>query len=328
MPKVSVIIPIYGVEQYIERCARSLFEQTLIDIEYIFVNDCTCDNSMQVLEQVIEKYPHRKSQIKIIEHRTNKGLPQARKSGVQVATGEYIAHCDSDDWVAHDIYETLYMAAMEKKYDVVFHDIFISDGKVNEVIHRDINTKDPQSLLLKVLQKVCWNVWGAIVNSRIYKDNPIIYPEANCGEDFALMFQLIHYSKSYLYIDKPLYYYFNNLNSITRLKSVDDSLKRHLQNVTNVKLLETFIRKVNYIEEYKDEMILLKLYTRLSISSICVEDKYRKVWLDTFPEIEMQHIAFNNLIPFKWKVNYYIVRCNVVKYALRIRDFIRKHRIK
>ena len=99
MPKVSVVIPVYGVEKYIERCARSLFEQTLDDIEYIFVNDCTKDRSIDILNEVINDYPARKQQIRIVHHKENKGLPFARQSGWQVATGEYVANCDSDDWV-------------------------------------------------------------------------------------------------------------------------------------------------------------------------------------------------------------------------------------
>ena len=94
-PFVSVIVPIYGVEKYIERCARSLLEQTIENIEYIFVNDCTKDNSIAILESVIKEYPHREHQVRIIHHGTNKGLPQARKTGLLNAHGEYIAHCDN-----------------------------------------------------------------------------------------------------------------------------------------------------------------------------------------------------------------------------------------
>ena len=82
MPKVSVIIPVYGVEKYIERCARSLFEQTLEDMEFIFVNDCTKDNSIDILLRVIDEYPKRKSQVHILNHEFNKGLPVARQTGI------------------------------------------------------------------------------------------------------------------------------------------------------------------------------------------------------------------------------------------------------
>ena len=107
MIKVSVIIPIYGVEQYIERCATSLFEQTLDNVEFIFVNDCTKDKSIENLKKVIEKYPKRKNYIQIINHNENFGLPTARRTGLGYVHGEYVAHCDSDDWLEPNAYETL-----------------------------------------------------------------------------------------------------------------------------------------------------------------------------------------------------------------------------
>ena len=118
--KVSVCIPVYGVEKYIERCARSLFEQTMKDgIEFIFVNDCTKDKSIEILEQVLGEYPERKEQVKIIHHEKNKGLVAARKTGLAHATGDYIIHCDSDDWVDLNLYETMYNKAVEVNADVV-----------------------------------------------------------------------------------------------------------------------------------------------------------------------------------------------------------------
>ena len=103
-PKVSVVIPVYGVEKYIERCARSLFEQTMQEgIEYIFVDDCSPDRSIEILEKVLKEYPHREPQVKIIQHSKNQGIFYTRNTGVENATGEYIIHCDSDDWVEPDI---------------------------------------------------------------------------------------------------------------------------------------------------------------------------------------------------------------------------------
>ncbi len=116
---VSIIVPIYNVEKYIERCAVSLFEQDFEDIEYIFVNDCTPDNSIQILEEVIEKYPNRKSNVKIIHYKANKGLGSARKTGLEQATGEYVLHIDSDDWVELDMVLCLYNKAIETDADIV-----------------------------------------------------------------------------------------------------------------------------------------------------------------------------------------------------------------
>ena len=81
MPKVSVIVPVYGVEKYMERCARSLFEQTLDDIEYLFIDDCTPDRSIEILQQVLEEYPHRKPQVTIHRMEQNSGQAAVRKWG-------------------------------------------------------------------------------------------------------------------------------------------------------------------------------------------------------------------------------------------------------
>jgi glycosyltransferase involved in cell wall biosynthesis len=82
-PFVSVIVPIYDVEPFFERCLRSLFEQTLDNVEYIFINDCTPDNSMLLLNKMLEEYPYRREQVRIITHEHNKGLGSARKAGMK-----------------------------------------------------------------------------------------------------------------------------------------------------------------------------------------------------------------------------------------------------
>ena len=84
--RISVIVPIYNVKLYIERCVRSLMEQTLENIEFIFVNDCTPDDSMDILHYVLEEYPKRREQIKIIEHETNRGISAVRNTGLKNAT--------------------------------------------------------------------------------------------------------------------------------------------------------------------------------------------------------------------------------------------------
>ena len=130
MPKVSVIVPVYGVEKYIERCDRSLFEQTLEDIEFIFVDDCTPDKSIEILKNVLEDYPLRKKQVLIISHEKNMGLPIARQSGLKVASGDYIIHCDSDDWVDTTMYEKMYNKAIEDGSDVVVCDSLLSTKNI------------------------------------------------------------------------------------------------------------------------------------------------------------------------------------------------------
>ena len=97
--KVSVIVPIYKVERFIARCVTSLMKQTLQDVEYIFVDDATPDQSLSILQEVLVAYPERKKYVKILHHKDNQGLPAARNTGLEVSEGEYIFHCDSDDYV-------------------------------------------------------------------------------------------------------------------------------------------------------------------------------------------------------------------------------------
>ena len=137
MPKVSVLVPVYGVEKYIERCARSLFEQTMDDIEFIFVDDCTPDHSIEILKSVIEEYrlrfAEKKYEVRIERLPTNSGLAAVRRHGIQLATGDYIINCDSDDWVDVTMYEKMYNKAIEEDADMVVCDYYRSDG----VTHRE-----------------------------------------------------------------------------------------------------------------------------------------------------------------------------------------------
>ena len=118
--KVSVIIPVYGVERYMGRCARSLFAQTMTrGIEFIFVDDCTQDRSIEILRNTLEEYPERHAQVTILKHSSNKGLAATRKTGVRAARGEYIIHCDSDDWVEPDMCRLMYEEAKRSDADMV-----------------------------------------------------------------------------------------------------------------------------------------------------------------------------------------------------------------
>ena len=153
MPKVSIIITIYNREMYIEECVRSLFEQTLTGIEYIFVDDASSDDSIEKLNQMIKSYPHLQSSIKIIQLNKNMGVSNARRVGMSQVTGEYVIHADSDDWVDIDMYERLYKQAKETGADIVGCNIYheYSNNRtilrqqyaksVNENIRRLINVK-------------------------------------------------------------------------------------------------------------------------------------------------------------------------------------------
>lgn len=245
MPKVSVIIPVYGVEKYIERCARSLFEQTLDDIEYIFVDDCSPDKSIAILEKIIKEYqPRLKKEhknVRIERLSNNCGLPNVRRYGINLATGDYIAHCDSDDWVDVHMYEEMYNKAIEEDADVVVCD-FCSTDCENEQYSKGLISKERENVIVDVLLwRIAGCLWNKLVRRKEYTDHDLNYPTHNMGEDAALIVQILWNAKRISYLPKPLYYYYTNPTSITKDITDDKIRQRFLQATANVELIEQFL---------------------------------------------------------------------------------------
>lgn len=307
MPKVSVIIPVYGVEKYIERCARSLFEQTLDDIEFIFVNDCTKDNSIKILERVIEDYPQRQDQIKIINMPLNSGQAKVREIGTKSARGEYLIHCDSDDWVDKDMYRIMYEKAKNEDADIVFCDYYVTDGsnhKYTKYFSKD--GLDKKNLLKKLFcnSGCCHSIWSALCRVNLYYDHTIVFPIANMREDYVIMTQMFYYSKTIEYIEQSLYYYYQNPNSIMHTSD----LKRRLDIVNQIKTnTDIIVSFLNEKQEFK-YAFFMKVNARLSLSSLRKETEYNELWTNSlYPEIKGK-ILFNFDIPFKLRRKFLILQ--------------------
>ena len=306
MPKVSVVVPIYGVEKYIERCARSLFEQTLDDMEFVFVDDCTKDDSIAVLEKVIENYPQRKSQIRILHHEINKGLPQARKTGVGVTTGEYIAHCDSDDWTDTDMYREMYEKAKENDADVVICDYYKHNGK--QILQ---TVEGCRQLLLdsvrdELMTNGKWSVWNKLFKHSLYSDD-VIYPQGNMGEDLALVFQLLLRCNKVSFITTPLYYYFQNPTSISNIKTKTSVLKKYEQLNGNMTIMFNEYKRFDRLESIEAPSFFMKWDLRRLIWGLVHERKYYALWKNTYPEVDKQ-ILFSSQVSFSEKIRYVLTR--------------------
>lgn len=179
---ISVIIPIFRVEAYIERCARSLMEQTLEEVEFIFVDDCSPDGSVDVLQRVIADYPEREGQVRIIRHERNRGLPAARNTGLTEATGEYIFHCDSDDFIERDAVEKMYEIAKKEDADIVYTDWYLDispsqgpsltppvGGRTSVRYMRCPTYSTPKEALRGLLHGTMkYNVWNKLVRKSLY----------------------------------------------------------------------------------------------------------------------------------------------------------------
>ena len=152
MYKVSLIVPIYGVERYIRQFAESALGQTYADMQFVFVNDGTKDRSMEILQELIEeKYSSLKPRI-VIVNKENGGLPSARKAGLDVAKGEYILFADSDDWLDNDAVAKVMAKTEETGADLVYFDLVkeYGGGKVSYKRERDYTAAQKNDFIINI----------------------------------------------------------------------------------------------------------------------------------------------------------------------------------
>lgn len=241
--KVSILVPVYGVEKYIERCAVSLMEQTYANIEYIFVDDATRDRSIAILESVIEKYPERKNQVRILHHKSNKGLSAARNTAIEAATGDYFWHVDSDDYVAIGAVEQLVKKADETNADIVIFDAVEVNENREKILRAEY--KEKTSYIKGVIQHIhkCAH-WNKFYRTGFYKETGVNSIEhIRLAEDYAVTPRLLHQAKIIDVLHEPLYYYeTGNQNSyvhnMTRASvesqhEADKVLKYYFENVAD-----------------------------------------------------------------------------------------------
>ncbi len=251
--KVTIITPIYNVAKYIERCAVSLFEQDFEDIEYIFVNDCTPDNSIGILQRVIEKYLNRKPNVKIIHHKENKGLGSARNTGLAKAKGEYILHLDSDDWVELDMVSSLYNKAKETDADIVACDVFF-ESKNRHILKQEYSENRENNISKLLTMELLPNVGNKLMRLDLYKKYHISAPlNIVYSEDKYLILRIAFFANKIAYVPKVFYHYRqNNENSLTKKPQsrVFSDLRRYLETTKG------FLQEQNEWEKYKDFLFI------------------------------------------------------------------------
>lgn len=208
-PKVSVIVPIYGVEVFIRRCVESLCSQDYDNYELIFVDDGSPDSSVDILAEVLDAYPEVRAKSLIIRQK-NAGLPKARMAGLGVATGDYVIHVDSDDWVEPDYLSQLARAAVEEDADVVYCDFFKEyDCKPAKIeVENDFTPADGPSAVKAVNNGVIRAyMWNKLVRRELYDLDNMIVPIRGYHEDIVFQTQILFPAAKCVHLRKPLYHY-------------------------------------------------------------------------------------------------------------------------
>ena len=318
-PKITVAIPIYNVEKYIERCARSLFEQTLQDIEFIFIDDCSPDNSVKILKDVLKDYPKRQEQTKIISLTKNGGLGNARTIGVKAATSEYIIHCDSDDWVDNDLYEKMYNAAIKDNADIVICDC-IEEYKNKSILNSNPNfSQDPKEVIANAYKYIFWgSLCNKLIKRNLYIDNNIYsYPNISMAEDLGVTCRLFVLANKLTQIRDSNYHYFRaNEKSITANKYSDTTINQMLE---VSKLLRDYLLKIDN-QRYEIYANFLCYSSRLQI----IRGKFSDLSLYkmTYPETDkyikyFKYSAFPTKARFRfWLVKYKMSFLSIILYKI------------
>lgn len=252
MPKVSVIVPVYNVEKYINKCLETLVNQTLKDIEIIVVNDGSKDHCENIILEYKSKYPEKIVYLK----KENGGLSDARNYGMIYAKGDYIAFLDSDDYVEYNTYEKLYDRAIETNADMVECD-FYWEYSENKKIHDISANYKSKSDMYANARVVAWN--------KLYKKDIIInsnikFPKGLRYEDLEFFYKILPKLNKIELINEPLIHYVQRDNSITYVQN--ERTKEIFQILDNI---ITYYKKENLYDTYSQE--LEYMYVRILFAS-------------------------------------------------------------
>lgn len=265
-PKISICVPIYGVEKYIKRCAISLMEQTYANIEYIFINDCTKDNSIKILESVVDKYPHRKPNVNIINHTQNKGLAAARNTALDAATGSFIIHIDSDDYIDTSAIEKLITKQRENDSDIVCLAIVMynKEKKKSYYYPTTISIEEWTCLLLSRSLPVC--IWGKLIRKSLYAQYNIRNIEGiNMSEDYQITPRLF-FNASKVDTVNDSFYYYDNSNESSYCSNFSE--QSSLQTWKTLDILEDYFNKKKPTLLLSLQIGKLKIYSDHLVNSV------------------------------------------------------------
>lgn len=290
MAKVSISVAIYNVSKYIEKCVRSLYEQTLDDIEILLVDDCTPDDSMEIAMRVLEEYPHRKDQVRVIHHEHNMGIALTKKDGYTLATGDYVAVIDGDDYIDVHYAEQMYNKAISEHSDMVICDWYYvsAEGKSVGTIFQSCTAANGDDVRDATMNRLVSPVlWCKMISRTVANESGIIWPQNGLGEDTVLSSEFVYYSKRISHVQTPLYYYTIHPESISNLhtKTAEETLVLYKDFINNVEIMADFYQRENISEKYALGLFVNKLRSKNWLRYYVHKRKYRKLWLRTYPEI-------------------------------------------
>lgn len=259
VPQVSVIVPVYNTELYVERAIISLMEQTLEDVQFIIIDDGSKDNSLNIIKSVIARYPTRDGQVTLIS-RENRGVGATRAEGINLAAGKYIIHLDSDDWAESNWLEVLYSKAVKDNADVVICNYKTIFKRNSLKVKQSVSNSGMACAKLLLLGKVSNMNWDKLVRRELLFLNDInFFCGLDMGEDFYVTLKVFCFSSKVSHVDECLYNY-NKTNELSLTKVYSSKSLSDIVAITN--LAETFITKNNFVRFLAKEFDFFKIGVR------------------------------------------------------------------
>lgn len=295
MYSVSCIVPVYNLENQVSKCIDSLLSQTLKNIEIILVNDCSTDNSLNILQKYAEKY----SNIIVLNLCENFRQGGARNKGLEIATGKYVAFIDGDDWVEHDMLEQLYFYAERNSFDIVDSDYYQDEEDGQVVVKQSINEKLFPIKSSKILICNGGRIWTKIFRRDFLIKNKISFIEHKKFEDNPYLPIVFAYTLNVGKINKPFYHYVYNRNSTSRKKNDYTVFER----LDTARFLLEETRRRGIYDQYKEEydyVFIQLFYTNTLVTCITKFNILPVKYINrTYKEI-------NKILPY-YKNNKYLI---------------------
>lgn len=258
MPVFSVVVPVYGVEEYLDRCVESILSQTFNDFELVLVDDGSPDNC----PAMCDRYAEKDSRVKVI-HKVNGGLCSARNAGLAIAAGEYIVPVDSDDWIDRDALQLLWDKAVRQHHPdaIIFNALKVFDDHNEEIPYAyKAGYYSREKMLSDILPYMIWDrrqgfckglfnpaPWNKVYKREILLEHHCFDERIRMGEDNAYVFEALYYSKSLVMLDDYLYFYYQG-NSESISTAYDANRFRN-----NKILIDYLQKRLGGLEPWLDE---------------------------------------------------------------------------
>lgn len=321
MALVSIIVPIYNVEEYLHRCLNSIIHQTYKNIEIILVDDESPDNCPSLCDE----YAQKDKRIKVI-HKKNEGLGLARNSGLEIANGDYVAFVDSDDYVESDMVEKLYHECCANELDAVFADFYVdgnsgfkksssleklyNNSQLMEELRLDMVGADPE---YPSCSKIQYSVWRGLYSLKLINNNNLRFPSERefISEDIIFNLNFLKFAQRVKIVPSKFYHYCFNGNSLTHSYRKD----RWDKQIFLLKYLYTY--GTDFLNQTEFKLRIGR--TALAYSKIAINQELRRhnSVINTIREIDkiIESQDFHSFIedypigrlPFKWKLYAYLV---------------------